>query len=120
MQASMALQDIALDEIQEAQNGFEAVQLVKSQPMTQMFDFIVMDLDMPIMNGWQACTQMRTFFNDENCLFRVSTSNAPSADIKNSASNHSKSGISDHENDNQPFIFAYSAYVDNTIEQKAT
>ena len=35
---------------QTAQNGFEAIELTKAAK--PVFDFILMDLDMPIMNGW--------------------------------------------------------------------
>ena len=36
--------------VSNAQNGYEAIEKVKESK--ESFDFILMDLDMPIMNGW--------------------------------------------------------------------
>ncbi|XP_074290150.1 two-component response regulator 24-like [Silene latifolia] len=43
--------------IKMAENGHDAVELIRSG---NMFDLIVMDLDMPIMNGIQATREIRS------------------------------------------------------------
>jgi CheY-like chemotaxis protein len=51
MQNEFMLKELSVG-VQTAQNGQEALDLVRS---SAKFDFILMDLDMPIMNGWQSC-----------------------------------------------------------------
>ena len=71
MQIDYMLKDLGIV-TQTAQNGFEAIEMTKSAK--PCFDFILMDLDMPIMNGWQACTLIKEFYSDEQKLFRGSNS----------------------------------------------
>jgi len=41
-------------DVETARNGLEAVNLVKSHP-SDHFDVVVLDINMPIMNGFDAC-----------------------------------------------------------------
>jgi len=50
----------------EAINGLEALELVTQQQ--KKFDFIILDLNMPIMDGFDACKQIIDFYSDENKL----------------------------------------------------
>ena len=45
-------------------NGFEAFEMVKNK----QYDLIVLDLNMPIMNGYQAANKITTFY-EKNFLF---------------------------------------------------
>jgi len=41
-----------------AQNGFEAFEIIKSsmsETLESIFDLIILDLNMPISDGYQAC-----------------------------------------------------------------
>lgn len=40
--------------VREAINGLDALELVTSKPQ-EKFDFIILDLNMPIMSGYDAC-----------------------------------------------------------------
>jgi two-component system response regulator ResD len=42
-------------QVTEAQNGHEALRLAEQQP----FDFIILDVMMPDMDGWQVCMKIR-------------------------------------------------------------
>ena len=42
--------------VQEAESGFEAIQKVKE--CTEQFNMIIMDLDMPLKNGWETTVEI--------------------------------------------------------------
>jgi CheY-like chemotaxis protein len=47
-----------VDVIDQASNGLEALELVKEsehKQLKQPYDIILLDLEMPILNGYQAC-----------------------------------------------------------------
>jgi CheY-like chemotaxis protein len=50
-----------------ANNGFEALQFVKETLDDQdfKFDLVILDLNMPIMNGHEACRQIKQLFSEE-------------------------------------------------------
>ena len=48
--------------IKTAMNGLEAYNL----SISQHFDLIVMDLSMPIMNGFESCLKIKTYYEDSN------------------------------------------------------
>jgi len=49
----------------EATNGLEAVEIYKSKP-PHYFDLVVMDLEMPIMNGKEALRRIRQYEAEQN------------------------------------------------------
>ena len=55
---------IAKVEVTQAINGLEALELVTQSK--EKFDFIVLDLNMPIMDGFDACKQIVDHYSDEH------------------------------------------------------
>ena len=51
-------------EVTEAINGLEALEHVTVSK--KKFDFIVLDLGMPIMDGFDACKQIADHYSDEH------------------------------------------------------
>lgn len=52
-----------ISRVHTASNGHEAYTLA----MTTSFDIIIMDLNMPMMNGFDSCKKIKQFYNfDEN------------------------------------------------------
>jgi CheY-like chemotaxis protein len=51
-----------------ANNGFEALTFVKESLDDQdfKFDLVILDLNMPIMNGHDACRHIKSLFSDES------------------------------------------------------
>lgn len=43
-----------------AENGYQAVQIVKEHPKDH-FDVIMLDINMPIMDGFEACTRIYSY-----------------------------------------------------------
>ena len=46
--------------VEKAYNGFIALKIVKSKPRNN-FDLIFIDIDMPIMNGFEAIKHIKTY-----------------------------------------------------------
>ena len=53
------LKQVSITNIGTAQNGFDAFEIVKK---TQ-YDFILCDLNMPVMNGFTCCAKIKKFYN---------------------------------------------------------
>jgi CheY-like chemotaxis protein len=53
----------------EAVNGLEVLQYIQSNSNIKL-DFILLDLDMPIMNGFEACRQIIDFYENSN-IFKL-------------------------------------------------
>jgi CheY-like chemotaxis protein len=45
-------------------NGLEILEFVQTNPETKL-DFILLDLNMPIMDGFEACKQIVNFYKDK-------------------------------------------------------
>ena len=46
-------------------NGLDAVQYVKEYPDLEL-DFVLLDLDMPIMNGFDSCSELLKMYKQKN------------------------------------------------------
>ena len=51
-------------EVTAANNGQEAIEAVESHPRS-FFRAIFLDLDMPLINGIEACTRIKTYLQEE-------------------------------------------------------
>lgn len=65
MQIGLILKNAKI-EVTEAINGLEALEHVTVSKMR--FDFILLDLGMPIMDGYDACKQIVAYYSDEHKL----------------------------------------------------
>ena len=92
--------------MKECDNGLVALQYV--QNTDQRIDFILLDLDMPIMDGYKACEQIIACFNDKK-KNQVLSDQCPL--------DQHKAIVNDLFM--QPLIFAYSGFVNDAIRQKA-
>ena len=74
-------------EVITAINGHEAYEIIdqslkdkdRSENPQNLFDIVLLDLNMPISNGYEACTKILKLFNKDQ-LFRVESSNNLSLD----------------------------------------
>ena len=58
-----------IDKVDQATNGKEAVDLVKlnenkNKGKSLYYDLILLDLDMPICDGYEACSKIKQFYED--------------------------------------------------------
>ena len=58
-------------QITETVNGLEAYQEVVKRSPDDSFDIILLDLDMPIMSGYEACRKIVEQFDSSLKLFKV-------------------------------------------------
>ena len=62
--------------VHTSDNGYECFSRVKETLLSQKekdetYDLIVLDLNMPIMNGWDTCEKITEYYRDPNRLFDV-------------------------------------------------
>ena len=72
---------------------------------------MVLDLNMPIVNGYEACTQLRKLYSEDDKIFRIKPKRR-STD-QNCKSNRSSSSLLEKEE--RPFIVAVSAFVNADV-----
>ena len=82
-------------DIDVAYNGFEGY----NKAVLKNYDLVVCDLNMPVMDGFQFCTNFIKYFDDKNNFFDP-----------NQEENKPKY---------RPYLIALSALVNNEIEQRA-
>ena len=63
MAAAYNLEALNVKILRRAFNGLEALQFVKENLQVKI-DFIFLDLDMPIMNGFEACRQIKSLYDE--------------------------------------------------------
>ena len=58
-------------EVETASNGHEAYEAVEAtmQDTTHMYDLVVLDINMPVSNGWEALRNIKNLFHQAK-LFR--------------------------------------------------
>ena len=56
--------------ITTAENGLQALQIVTSEP-PNFFDIILLDINMPIMDGYEACSRITDYLYKEDSLFSL-------------------------------------------------
>ena len=54
------LSNLGIPVVNKAHNGQEAVEIA----MADYYDIIIMDLNMPIMDGYDACKKIKKFYED--------------------------------------------------------
>ena len=72
-------------EVHCAQNGFQALQMIKAIDystikMSEIYSFVLMDLHMPVLNGWESCKKIKLFF-ENNKYVKIETNNSESSSI---------------------------------------
>jgi CheY-like chemotaxis protein len=72
-------------EVHCAQNGFQALQMIKAIDystikMSEIYSFVLMDLHMPVLDGWESCKKITSFF-EGNKLVKLETNNNESSSI---------------------------------------
>ena len=53
-----------------AENGMQALQIVSDKP-PNYFDLIVLDINMPIMGGLEACARIYNYLSQESSFFGI-------------------------------------------------
>ena len=61
----MVMKQEYIRDIDVAYNGFEGY----NKAIKKSYDLIICDLNMPVMDGFQFCTNFIQFFNDNNNFF---------------------------------------------------
>lgn len=84
------------------QNGNEAYEQIvqKTKKLGQMFDLVVLDLDMPVCDGYDACKKIKSQFENKNM---PAIRNGQAAGM-----------MSDY----LPIIIAVSGFIDDNTENK--
>jgi CheY-like chemotaxis protein len=62
-------------QITTAENGLQALQIVTSEP-PNYFDIILLDINMPIMDGFEACSRITDYLYQEDSLFSINPQRA--------------------------------------------
>jgi len=69
--------------VEKAQNGFIALNIVKNKPRNY-FDLILLDIDMPIMNGFEAIKHIKTYLEGSPIAKFMNISRDPERASRNS------------------------------------
>lgn len=105
-----------------ARNGFEAFEeVVKSlREDRHPFNLIILDLNMPIADGFEAIKNIKNLYNDANKLFKLEgTSGVSKSDSFSNSSDHSiKNSSVDLDKTLEPVIIACTSFIDDEIRSK--
>jgi len=123
--------------VKTANNGLEALDIVFAQPRNY-FDAIVLDINMPIMDGFETCSKINNYLASQNVIQMVEVNK----DLKNHKTHFDDDSPSksmfvlkekfkrsltpmivheqdDWRKDKRPLIYAYTGDVNPGIEKKA-
>ena len=78
--------------VEEAEDGLVAVKLLKDNG-ADYYDAILMDIQMPVMNGYEATQEIRKMYPEKHIPIIAVSANAFDEDIEKSF----KIGIDDHQ-----------------------
>ena len=59
------LEKLSYSDITEAENGKEALKCIKTQNKSNQFNVILLDLKMPVMNGYDFFESLQTYIQDQ-------------------------------------------------------
>ena len=99
----------------EGVNGQEILRYVQLNPKVKI-DFILLDLDMPIMDGYEACRQIIDFYKNTN-IFKLEESKKfePSKKVKSNRDVSMSVNNIIEEKYTHPLMVAYSALVNDSV-----
>ena len=123
--------------VNTANNGLEALDVVFAKPRNY-FDVIVLDINMPIMDGFETCSKINKYLTSQNVIQMVEV-NKETKTIKNHFEDDSLSKSmfalkeefkqqltpmrvkekDDWKKDKRPLIYAYTGDMNPGIEKKA-
>jgi CheY-like chemotaxis protein len=89
------IQQAKIIDIDTAQNGYDGFQLV----LNKQYNFIVCDLEMPVMNGYECAQKIKAKYEQKQDFFSLKKSQ--------------------EEEDECPLLIACSALINPQIEKKA-
>ena len=96
-------------DVTTAINGHQAFEILSKQTEDNLFDLVILDLNMPISDGFETCKNIVKFFKDKG-IFKIDqsfVSNLSSSNGKNLPFKHFK-----------PVIVALSSLITKSIEKK--
>ena len=68
-------------QVERAENGLQAVHIVSNKPR-KYFDLIVLDINMPIMGGLEACERIYQYLSQESSFFGIVPKNPSCGGLK--------------------------------------
>lgn len=116
--------------VEEAADGLQAVNAVKAHPVNY-FNVIILDITMPIMDGIQACKEIKAYFSAAHALGSsydnksLVASSAEPPSVSNSSVNNSSSNNNDPSSKfsagslgHLPYIYALTSDADPKIVEE--
>jgi YesN/AraC family two-component response regulator len=62
----MMVKKASIEDIDTAQNGFDGFNMV----IEKQYDFIICDLNMPVMDGFECVQKIKEHYDDNNSFFK--------------------------------------------------
>ena len=56
---------IDIEKVDKAQNGYDGYKMLQQK----QYDFVICDLNMPVMDGYEFCQKVKQIFVDKNLFF---------------------------------------------------